>query len=162
MPVIPFEPDGLGPLVITEAPLRSPPFPVDAVVEEDDTYHVLSGDSSFRPANDHPIRILADAHAAQPTPPGTVIVRPGAPLHLLAVVHALDENPPCRAAWVDLAYRNLLREVDGRQLTAVATPLLGTVHGRIDRSRSRALLDRALEAHRPASLARIWMLDDPR
>lgn len=161
MPVIPFEFGRNGRPVIRVAARHEPPFPVDAVVEEDDTFHVLSGGPAARAVEDDPLRVLSRAHAAQPAPPGSVIVRPGRPLRLLAVVHDLAEDPTCREAWVALAYRGVLSEVAARGIEAIAMSLLGTVHGRFDPDRSRALLDDAIDAGCPGSLRRVWLVAHP-
>jgi len=46
-------------------------------------------------------------------------------------------------------------EVRERGLREIVTPLLGRVHGRYDRQRSRALLEAALRAYRVEPL--VWL-----
>ncbi len=119
---------------------------VDAVVIEDDTYHALCADPVFTPIDDHPIRVLDAAHGSEPATPGDIVVRPGAPLRLLAIVHKLDEDPSWRESWIIAAYQGVLREIDRRRLDSVALPLLGSVHGRLSRPRSHQLLTGVVEA----------------
>jgi len=115
------------------------------VVLEDDTFHSLSAEPVFTWVEDHPLRVLEEAHHAVPTRPGDLVVRPGTPLRMLAVVHKLDEDPTWRACWVADAYHGVFREITQRRLASVALPLLGTVHGRMNRDRSLALLREAVE-----------------
>jgi hypothetical protein len=144
--------------LITEAPAGAPPFPVAAVVEEDDSYHVLSAKPVFRPVDDNPIRVMADAHDAEPDPPGSVVIRRGTPLRMLAVVHRLDERPTWRERWAARAYRGVLLEAERRGLRAIALPLLATVHGTLGLARSRQLLDDAIRGLGPRTLERIWLV----
>lgn len=146
---------------ITVAPAEGQPFPVAAVVVEDDTYHALGSAPGSSPVTEHPLRVLDDAHGAVPARPGSVVVRPGVPLRLLAVVHALDRDPTWTVAWVAEAYAGVFAEVERRRLSSVALPPLGTVHGRLDRGRSLELLSAALDEVRPASLGRVWLVADP-
>jgi hypothetical protein len=150
--------DGDGRPVLVDAPRGSPPFPVAAVVEEDDTYHVLSAAPVVVPVREHPLRVLDAAHGTRPSPPGTVVVREGTPLRLLAVVHSLDRDPSWREAWVVRAWAAVLVEAERRRLHAIATPPLGTIHGTLDRDRSLALLDGALDRVRPIALERVWIV----
>ncbi len=119
---------------------------VAAVVIEDDTYHALCAEPVFTPVDDHPIRVLDAAHGTEPATPGDIVVRPGTPLRLLAIVHKLDEDPSWRESWVVAAYQGVLREIDRRRLDSVALPLLGSVHGRLKRTRSYELLTDAVES----------------
>jgi hypothetical protein len=119
---------------------------VEAVVVEDDTYHALCAEPVFAPVDDHPIRVLDAAHGSEAATPGDVVVRPGSPLRLLAIVHKLDEDPSWRESWVISAYQGVLREIDRRRLDSVALPLLGSVHGRLKRTRSYELLTDAVES----------------
>lgn len=157
--VVGFPTEPRGRPTITVAPRDRPPFAVEAVVDEDDTYHVLSAAPVFDSTGDHPLRVLDAAHNARPAPAGSVVVREWTPLRLLAVIHALDEVPSWRESWIADAYRQLFRECRLRSLRSLALPPLGTVHGRLDRDRSLELLKQSLETNKPRSLERIWLID---
>jgi hypothetical protein len=144
---------------ITAAPSNLPPFPVEAVVVEDDTYHVLSSAPVVAPPDEHPLRILDAAHRNRPAPIASVALRDGTPLRFLAVIHALDRRPTCRLAWVGTAYENLIRECGRLRLRSLALPPLGTVHGNLSRAISLELLDRSLKGGGSLSLERIWLVD---
>jgi ribosomal-protein-alanine N-acetyltransferase len=139
------------------APRSEPPFEVDAVVEEEDTYLTLSAEAELRLPGEHPVRVLTEAHEAREEIPGTVVVRAGRPLTFLAVVHKLDEDPTWREEWVASALDEVAKEVDRRTLASIALPLLGAVHGKMAPEPSLALIRRALR--RAPTLRRVWLID---
>ena len=118
------------------APRNEPPFAVDALVEEEDTYLTLSAEVMLRLPGEHPVRVMTEAHRSREELPGSVVVRSGRPLRLLAIVHKLDEAPSWRETWVASALKEIVDEVDRRALASIGLPLLGTVHGRLPAARS--------------------------
>lgn len=144
-------------IIFAVGPVEGPPFPVDGIVYEEDTYLTLSADPEFRPPDDHPVRVLTEAYAAEPERPGTVLVKTGPPLRLLAIVHKLDEEPTWREEWVSAALDAVLKEVERRGLRSLGLPLLGTVHGRLKLERSLALLAQALRKASSTSLEHVWL-----
>jgi hypothetical protein len=92
--------------------------------------------------------------------PGSVVVRPGRPLQLLAVVHDLDRDPAWSEDWIEQAWRGVFLEAGTRGLTTLAVPLLGTVHGRLPRERALQLLAAAAAGARPG-LPAVLRVDDP-
>jgi hypothetical protein len=143
---------------VVSGELGQPPFPVEAVVIEEDTYLVLSAETVVREPQEHPLQILHAVHQAEPVVPGAVVVQPGSPLRLLAVVHDLSAEPICREAWVVAALDAIVTEVDNRHICALGMPLLGSVHGRIERQRVLSLVAEALRPA-PASLKHLWLID---
>ena len=77
------------------APSGEPPFAVDAVVIEDDTWQVLGAEPEFSSAAEHPIRLMQELREAEPLEPGSVFIKEGAPVRLHAIVHDLD----CEPSW---------------------------------------------------------------
>ncbi len=147
-----------GTLLIVPSPENRPPFPVDALAREEDTYLVLSADSELRPAAEHPIRLMTALHDAVPEPPGSVVVRPGSPLRLLAVVHDLGREPSWREEWVGQALTGVLRECEARGLASLGLPLLGCVHGHLAVERSVELLRQTVRQIAPTILRRVWLM----
>lgn len=143
---------------VTAAPEADPPFPVDARVEEEDTYLVLSAPPRVRKPTEPMIRLMTAIHEAVPEPPGSVVVRKGRPLRLLAVVHQLSGEPTWREEWVAAAYAEVFRVAAERRLRALGVPLLATRHGRLPPERSLALLDEALARRPPGDLERLWLI----
>jgi hypothetical protein len=145
-------------LRIVVAPEEASPFDPDARVLEEDTFLVLSADRAIREPVEHPIRILTQAHEYEPQPPGTVVVREGKPLLLLAVVHDLGQDPTWSEEWIGSALQGVFQEANRRRLRRLALAPLGTVHGRLRHPRFAELLHEALDRTRPEHLAQLWIV----
>lgn len=143
---------------IAVGPRERSPFPVDALVVEDDTYSVLGAGTTVREPAEHPIRLWTALQRVVEARPGTVIVRPGRPLRMLAVVHDLAQEPTWTETWIATALAAVVREATRRQLGSLALPPLGAVHGRLPAERFVELLGVALATERPHSLKRIWVV----
>ncbi len=141
------------------SPPGEPPFAIDALVEEEDSYLSLSAepvvDFTETPA-EHPVRVMTAAREAEEIEPGTVVVRQGYPLKLLAVIHRLHVSPTWREPWLVRAIENLCIEVGRRQIRALGTPLLGTVHGKLRPQKAFELLAPLLVEE--TGLRRIWIM----
>jgi hypothetical protein len=144
-------------LRIVAAPAARQPFPIDAVAAEEDTYLVLSAPPIIDEPVEHALRVLRDAHRAEPVVPGQVLVRPGVPLGLLAVVHDLDQQPSWREPWIGEAVQAVFSVVGERRLASLALPCLGTVHGQLAPSRFLELLAPALDDP-PDCLRHLWLV----
>jgi len=149
------------PVVLVAAPRERPPFPVDGVVLEDDTWLVLGADPEFREPTEHPIRIWTALHEAQPLEPGTVSVVESHPLRLHAIVHDLSRDPTWREEWIGAALAELFRAAGRRGLRSLALPILGGVHGHLPAERFLVLLEAALESAAPGRLERLWLIAPP-
>lgn len=144
---------------IVAAPETRPPFPVEAVVFEEDTFLVLSAEPVVREPKAHPLRIINDALNAIPERPGTVVVSgPGRPLHFLAIVHDLNQEPTWREEWVAGALAAVFSEAEQRALHSLALPLLGTRHGTCEKSRFAVLLKTAMQETSFQHLRRLWLM----
>jgi hypothetical protein len=145
-------------LDVVAAPESVAPFATDAVVAEEDTYLVLSADAEIRESQIARLRIFHEAFTAKPAQPGSVVVRSGSPLRLLAVVHDLSHQPTWSEEWVGAALDAILREVGTRGLRTLAMPLLGSVHGALPIDRFVVVLRSALDRGAPACLERVWLV----
>ncbi len=149
----------LGSIRLVAASRSAPPFAVDAVVEEEDTYLVLSADPEVREPREPLMRVLTEVLEARGEAPGSVIVQGGYPLRLLAVVHDLAREPSWRAAWVAEALAEVFRLAARRRLRSLAMPLLGAVHGRLSRHRCLDLIrDAIVRAGGTAFPERLWLV----
>jgi len=140
---------------------QDPAENVDAVAVEDDTYFVLGADPTFREPTEHPVRIGTEVHEAEPAPPGSLLIREGAPLRMHAVIHDLSREPTWTEEWVERALAAVLSEVDRRALRRIALPALGAVHGKLPIERFLELLRAALERSRPACMESLVLLAPP-
>jgi hypothetical protein len=146
-------------VLVTVAPEDSPPYPVDAIVLEEDTQLVLSAPPVIPEQSEHPIRIMTALLESEPRPLGSVIVRAGLPPRLLAVVHDLNRDPSADEDTVRAALRSLSVELDRLQAKRVRMPLLGAVHGVISRSQSIELITEMLREASPPALRHLWIVN---
>jgi hypothetical protein len=134
------------------------PYPVDAWAAEEDTYLVLSADPEVAEPDEDPERVMAEVLATHPEEPGTVIVKAGCPLRLLAIVHDLNEEPSWKEEWVVKALQGIFQEADKRRVRSLALPLLGSLHGSLEKQRFLVLLREVLERRSPEHLKRLWLV----
>jgi len=147
----------IGSVRIVAAPEDQPPFPVEAVVFEEDTYLVLSAGWDKIESDDHPVVILTEAFDAKPEEPGSVVVTEDSPLHFLAVVYDLDQEPSWREEWVERAIEGIFREAERRRLQTIALPFMGTKHGSLEKERFLLLLRGFLERNCSPYPLRVWL-----
>jgi hypothetical protein len=140
------------------APKEWPPFLADALVEEEDTYLVMSADPEVQETHELPEELMAELLKSNPVVPGSVLVREGRPLSLLAVVHDLDQEPSWKEEWIASALDRIIREVERRRLRSIAVPMLGTLHGSFAKERFLVLLREALERCACKNLSRLWLM----
>jgi hypothetical protein len=148
----------IGSVQIFVGPGNMAPYPVDAWAAEEDTYLVLSADPEVVESNEDPERVMAEVLATRPEEPGTVIIKGGHPLRLLAIVHDLNEEPSWKEEWVVRALDGIFQEADKRKVRSLALPLLGTLHGSLEKQRFLVLLREVLERRSPAHLTRLWLV----
>ena len=140
------------------APAGCPPFAIDALIVEDDTWQVLAADPEFHPTAEHPVRLMQALRQAEPVPPGSVVFEAGVPARLRAVVHDLDRDPSWREEWIAAALASCLEIAAERGLRSLAVPLLGTRHGRLPPGRALELVEEALTAPAAELPKRLWIL----
>ena len=148
----------VGSIRLVAAPEDSPPFPVDALAAEEDTFLVLSADPVVREPKEHPVRLMTRVIETQPEPPGSVLVKGKDPLRLLAIVHDLNREPSWREEWVASALDGIFRVAKERKLRSIALPMLGTKHGSLEKQIFAELLRNALERTSLSHLKRFWLI----
>ena len=148
-----------GVVHVVMAPREQPPFAVDAIVVEEDTYLVLSSDPrAGEPHPEHPIRVMTSLLEVEPKAPGTIVVRERSPLELAAIVHDLDEEPSWREDWIVSSLDRAIAEAERRKLHSLGLEMLGAIHGRLERPRFLQILRQALQRSDPRQLERIWLI----
>jgi hypothetical protein len=147
----------LGTLRVAVAPAESAPFPVEAEIVEEDTWQVLGAGPDVDLPTEHPVQILTEVLSAQPLPPGSVVVREGIPLRLMAVVHDLNQEPSCRPEWVAAALGEGLRIAEERTIRTLSLPLMGVRHGRLPAAGFVHLLVVAVR-EQPRHLQKLWLI----
>ena len=130
---------------------------LDAVVIEEDTFLVLSAEPSLREPAESLDELERELMEFSPPTPGSVLVRGGTPLELLAIVHELDQTPSWREEWIAAAIEGILDVAQHHRLQVLAMPLLGTIHGRLPARRFITLLRTALEGRKPQYPHELWL-----
>ncbi len=146
-----------GTLGITVAPSDSDPFSVEAEIVEEDTWQVLGAGPEVTVPAEHPVQVLTEALEARPVPVGSVIVREGRPLRLIAVVHDLNQEPSCRPEWVAAALGEAFSIVESRAIRSLALPLLGVRHGRLPATDFVELLAGIVREQVLCHLRKLWL-----
>ena len=145
-----------GRVRVTLAPPGEAPS-VDAVVFEEDTWLILAAGMEVTGPAGHPVRLLTELHDTEPLAPGTVLVREGRPLALLAVVHDFGAEPCCQTEWIEAALARILRVCRERQLRSILLPLFGVRHGKLAPEAMLSLVTRALREGAPKQLKSVAM-----
>ena len=147
-----------GSIDIVAAPKDTPPFIVDAVTVEEDTFLVLSADPEVRDPHKNLVQVMTKVIETRPETPGSVLVKGKRPLLLLAIVHDFNQEPSWREKWIASALDGIFREAESRKLRSIALPLLGTLHGSLEKQRFVLLLRQALERISGNHLKHIWLV----
>ena len=148
----------VGSVDIVASPKDRPPFPVDAVAFEEDTFLVMSADPKVRDPHEHQVRLMTRVIETRPETPGSVLVRGQRPLRLLAIVHDLNQDPTWKQEWVASALDGIFGEAERRRLQSIALPFLGTLHGSLEKEHFLLLLRCALERLPTKHLKRLWLV----
>ena len=146
------------PVHIVAAPENSAPFKVNALVFEEDTWLVMSADPTICEPEVHPIRLMTDVIGAEPESVGSVLVKDGRPLRFLAIVHDVNQEPTWKEAWIEGALKSVFQQAEQRKISAIGLPLLGTLHGRLEKSRFAVILARVLKLTTFNYLKQIWLI----
>jgi len=136
------------------------PFPVSAVVTEQDTSLILEPDDEIRdPGNDKPAWYMANTLEYQALhKPGDIILKSGSPDKLWAIVHNLDFTPSWRSEWIARALENILELSRKKPISSIRLPVLGSQFGHFKLTEFITLLVKILNTCEPTNLQRIWLL----
>ena len=148
-------------IALQRSPDDSPPFPVDAIVLEEDTGLVLNAELDIKDDGGHPIRIMTDLYEFEAKQVGEVIVQGRHPYRFLALVHDFELEPACREAWVMGALRKTLKKCVELRIRALGMQMLGTRFGPFPPAWFIQQLESELAASAPPRLERIWFMDQP-
>ena len=139
-------------------PQNDPPFELDAIAVEDDTYNVLSADPEFHVSRGSVEQARGALDRTERVGLGSVVVRLGRPLIFQAIVHDLSRDPSCSETSVMRALAAIFDEAERRSLKAIALAPIGTRYRSIDERRFLELFNDALAAVRFQSLDKVWLV----
>ena len=148
----------VGQLRVAAAPKDASPFPVEAIVFEEDTFLVMSADPTPKDPKVPMVRVMTSLIETQPRVPGTVLLQGRSPLRMLAIVHDFNQDPSWKEEWIENALRGVFQQMEKLGLQSLALPLLGTVYGTLDKRRFIELLVRALQGTGHNALRLLWLV----
>jgi hypothetical protein len=148
----------LGSIEIVAAPKEAPPFKADAFVFEEDTFLVMSADTTVREPKESMVHIMSNLMKTKPAVPGSILVRGQKPFSILAIVHDFNEEPSLKEEWVTSALDAIFRKSEDLQLHSIAIPMLGVHYGFLKAERFIKLLGQALKRISPQHLKRLWLI----
>jgi hypothetical protein len=147
-----------GNLEIFAAPKESPPLKADGFVFEEDTFLVMSADTTVREPKTSMVRIMSNLIQTRPAVPGSILVRGQKPFRFLAVVHDFNEEPSLKEEWVTSALDVIFRKSEDLRIHSIAIPLLGAHYGFLKAERFIEFLVQALKGISLQHLKRLWLI----
>ena len=148
----------VGKLKVVAAPKDSPPFPVEAMVFEEDTFLVMSADPTPKDPKVPMVKIMTSLIETQPRVPGTVVLQGKSPLRMLAIVHDFNQDPSWKEEWIETVLVRVFQEAENLGLQSLALPPLGTVYGSLSKRRFTEFLVRALQGAGSSHLRFLWLV----
>lgn len=139
-------------------PQNDPPFNVDAIAVEDDTYNVLSANPEFQVSHGTVKQAIAALERTEPHALGSVVVKVGRPLLFQAIVHDLSRDPTCSESSVRRALAAIFEEAERRKLKTVALAPVGTRYRSLDESRFLDLFNEVLAGITFRSVEKVWLV----
>jgi len=131
----------------------SPPFPVELIAFEEDTYLVLSAGNLAREIREETSELLGEMSNFDPLDRGTVLKRGQ---RLYVVVHDLDHQPSCDKRIVMRALKEIVRICNEGGIHSIAIEPLGCTHGQLDND---WFLNQLKETANDSTLRRIWVYE---
>lgn len=139
-------------------PANLAPKNVAAIVEEQDTALVLGQPSEITLTDNKPSWFLANKLESQKIlEPGSVVIRNGKTLKILAIVHDLDHDPTWKPEWISQALDNILNISGLHGIHTLQMPVLGTQHGRYELTAFLSLLTDKIKTYQ-GPLEKIWLI----
>lgn len=145
----------IGGVMVAVSTKETPPFPIKALVMEDDTYQVLSAPPFVEEPLDHPNKIMSDLIDFQPGRHGSVVCRGNV---WLALVHDLDREPTCDETVVRSCLGEIFELAAQKKVGAFGMPPLGGVHGKIPEHRALSLIFETLRHREVRAVHKMWIV----
>jgi hypothetical protein len=143
---------------IVSAPKDSPPFEVDAIALEEDTYLIMSADLEIFKPDEHIIRIMNNLLKTKPEQVGSVVVKGKNPFKFMCIVHDVNQDPTWKDEWIISAFIKIFEEAERRKVRSIAIPMIGTLHGTLQKQLFVEFLKIALEENSFNYLKCIWLI----
>ena len=139
-------------------PEKLAPVNVAAIVEEQDIALVLSMPSKLSVTDDKPCWYLANKLESQDTlQPGSVIIRDGKTIKIMAIIHDLDQDPTYKPEWISKALDNIFSISNSYGIRTMQLPILGAQYGRFKLGEFLLLLVNKINIYE-GPLEEIWLI----
>jgi hypothetical protein len=148
----------IGNVSIQLGPQQRPPFPVSAVVVEQDTAMVLDDEATLFVPTDSLQQLHEEVERFREPEPGSVVIQRGRPRRLYTIIHDLEQDPTWREEWISAALETLFHETERLRLASLAMPLLGTRFGKFSSHRFIELLCNALHSAPQLRPLKLWLI----
>ncbi len=148
----------IGRVSIQVGPQQRPPFPVSAIVVEQDTAMVLDDESILQTPVESLRQLRDEVERFREPELGSVVIQRGKPRRFYAIVHDLEQEPTWREEWIQTALETLFREIERLRLNDLAMPLLGTRFGNLSTQRFIELLCTTLQDFPLRKPLKLWMI----
>ncbi len=142
------------------SPENLSPFPVQAIIQEQDTSLVLEPDDELRdPGDDKPLWYDANKiDLLESHQPGDVIIKSFNPMYLLAIVHNLDLSPSWKTEWIETALSKALAITEEKGISAIRLPVIGAQYGHFELDKFIDILKQAANKNEGNNLKKIWLV----
>lgn len=148
----------IGQVSIQIGPQQRPPFPVSAIVVEQDTAMLLDDEPAIYTPTDSLQLLREEVERFREPQPGSVVTQRGRPRRLYAIIHDLEQEPTWREEWIVDALKVLFSEASRLHLENLAMPLLGTRFGKLSSQRFIELLSNTLQHYPPSRPLKLWLI----
>ena len=135
---------------------------VDAFVEEQDTNLLLGNSPIVSVVIDSFPKLVEKMSQLTGEKPGDVLIKSTSPLHMIAVVYDIDNEPICEENWLESAFISVLEHCQEYKIPRLAMPLLGTSYGKLTEDDVFELLQYVLINNRQPFLKKILIYHLPR
>ncbi len=148
----------IGNVLIIASPDESPPFEPDAEVKEEDTFLIMSPPrQDMKVMEESLTRLMTKLLETEPIPPGTVIVKEGFPVRLIAIIYDVNQEPIWKSKWIESALIRIFEESESRKIKSLSMPMLGTVYGKMPVKEFINIFTAVLLRTTPQYPRRLWL-----
>lgn len=148
----------IGDVLIIASPDDKPPFEPDAIVREEDTFLIMSPPrEDMKVVKDNLTRLMTKLIESKPLPPGTIKVKDGFPVKIIAIVYDVNQDPIWKPEWVENALIRIFEECETRRLKNLSMPMLATVFGKMPIEYFIKILTNVLVDTGPRYPKRLWL-----
>ncbi|MCW8929883.1 MAG: hypothetical protein OQL19_06560 [Gammaproteobacteria bacterium] len=144
------------------SPKTIPPFPIDAIVEEQDTSLVLQPEDTIHELNDDkPLWYFANTkNLLEEHQLGDVLIKSHNPIRFICIVHDLEQSPSWCSKWIETALKKVFELSNEKSLSILAIPIFGTQFSRFQLEEFISVFVRVLKIQKIKKPRKIWLISE--